>query len=129
MAYFNGFPATYQQMYPYTPQSQPKDTRVWVQGEESGKAYLVAPGNTIPLWDSESRTIYLKSANASGIPSMVILDYTVREPAKTPSNPVPVAKDDNLSVYATKDEIEAITGEITALRERLDKITKEGKHE
>ena len=51
---------------------------IWVQGESAGKSYLVAPGNTVPLWDSERQTVYLKSVDASGIPTMRILDYKER---------------------------------------------------
>lgn len=53
---------------------------IQVQGEGAAKAYNVAPGNTVPLWDSESQTIYVKSVDASGFPTMRILDYTIRDP-------------------------------------------------
>ena len=58
---------------------------VWVQGSEGAKAYLVAPNTTVTLWDSESPTIYLKTADASGVPSMRVLDFTERT-ANTPKN-------------------------------------------
>ena len=56
-----------QQMQPpmmQTAPSQPQQTDpsgiIWVQGEAGAKAYLVAPGNTVQLWDSEDQVIYLK---------------------------------------------------------------------
>ena len=49
--------------YPYQPTGI-----IWVSGEAGAKAYLVAPNNTVQLWDSESQTIYLKSADACGMP-------------------------------------------------------------
>ena len=52
---------------------------IWVQGETGAKSYLVAPNNTVQLWDSENQIIYLKSADARGMPSMKILDYTIRD--------------------------------------------------
>ena len=79
--------------YPYYPQySQPNinqpqtnqqgaSSLIWVQGEAGAKSYMVAPNNTIALWDSESQTVYLKSADASGMPSMRVLDYQIREDA------------------------------------------------
>ena len=78
MALFNsGYPASYQPMtYPQINQpmySQPQQVQngiIWVQGEAGAKSYLVAPNNTVQLWDSEAQTIYLKSADASGMPSM-----------------------------------------------------------
>ena len=127
MAYFNGFPATYQQMYPQYPVQQrqaPQDSRTWVQGEEGGKGYLVAPNNTIALWDSEAHTIYLKSADASGIPSMIILDYTVRETAKNTPNSLPVVSDDKYITFATKDDFKAVSDQISALQERVEELSK-----
>ena len=143
MAYYNGFPATYQPMYqPYTPvQSQQPNVApvqqpvqqnssiIWVSGEAGAKAYLVAPNNTVQLWDSEAQTIYLKSADASGMPSIKVLDYTIRETAKTGQNPVPIATDDNSSTYATKDEIKAVSDQITALRDRVDNLTRKRRRE
>ena len=53
MAYFNGFPASYQPMYPqYQPPAQNTQQQngiIWVQGEAAAKSYLVAPGQTVQL--------------------------------------------------------------------------------
>ena len=126
MAYYNGFPATYQPVYQIPQQpTQQQNGIIWVQGEAGAKSYMVAPNNTVQLWDSESQTIYLKSADASGMPSFKVLDYTIRETAKNGANTAPVITDDKLSAYATKDEIKAISDKITALRKRIDKLTKE----
>ena len=65
----------YQPMQPPTPPVPIKDERVWVQGEIGAKAYLVAPGNTVTLWDSEARRIWLKSVNAAGMPMMQEITY------------------------------------------------------
>lgn len=126
MAYFNGYPATYQPVYQPQPVQQPQQNGIiWVSGEAGAKAYMVAPNNTVQLWDSESQTIYLKSADASGMPSFKVLDYTIRDTGKNGSNTAPVLTDDKLSTFATKDEIKAISDKITALRKRIDKLTKE----
>lgn len=91
------FSMNYQQpYYPYTPQmpaapmmqnptptaNNTQSNLTWVQGEAGAKSYLVAPNTTVQLWDSEAQTIYLKSADASGMPSMKILDYTIRDAAQ-----------------------------------------------
>jgi hypothetical protein len=96
MAY-NYFPQNYQMpaYYPQVQQPQMPGTQmslanqpqqqasslIWVQGEGAAKSYLVAPGCTVALFDNESQTIYIKSADASGMPSMRILDYTFRDSA------------------------------------------------
>ena len=123
MAYYNGYPATYQPVYQVTqPQTQNQQSSIiWVQGEAGAKSYMVAPNSTVTLWDSENQTIYLKSADASGMPSIKTLDYTIRE-ARNGANTAPVISDDKLSTFATKDEIKAVSDRITAISERLDRM-------
>ena len=125
MAYYNGFPATYQPVYqlPQTQQTQ-NNGIIWVQGEAGAKSYLVAPNTTVQLWDSESQTIFLKSADASGMPSMKILDYTIRETGKIGSNNPVSVSDDILSGYATKEEIKAVSDQMTALKEKVDSLSR-----
>jgi len=112
MAYYGGFPATYQPMI-QTPQFQPPQQNqqgglIWVQGEAAAKSYMVAPGSTVQLWDSEEKVIYLKSADPSGMPSMKILDYTIRgEEKETPAEE-----------YATKAEVAALAEKIKELSRR-----------
>ena len=139
MALYNGgFPATYTPYYPpaqiqqpvANPAQQPaQGGLIWVQGEAGAKSYLVAPNSTVQLWDSEAQVIYLKSADASGMPSMKVLDYTIRETGLNGSNSAPVGSTNNLSGYATKEEIKAISERITAIRKRLDALTKEESNE
>lgn len=103
MAYNNTFPMGYQPMY-YQQQAQNTGGIIWVQGEAGAKSYLVAPNNTVQLWDSENQVIYLKSADASGMPSMKILEYTIKnnnQPAVAQS----FAQSDER--YVTKDELRA----------------------
>lgn len=132
MAY-NGFPATYQPMYypqqyqpqiPQQPAQQQQNNIIWVSGEAGAKAYLVAPNTTVQLWDSEAQCIYLKSADASGMPSMKILDYSIR--SQTPANgPVNGSAAQGISGqdYATKADVEALAGQITTLRAELDGLS------
>lgn len=125
MAYNNGFPMNYPQypqQYPQqyqqpipTPQQQmqqqPQNVGglIWVSGEAGAKAYLVAPNTTVQLWDSEANCVYLKSADATGMPSMKILDYTIRNA----QNDVKKAPLDNESKeYATKDDMAALKAEL-----------------
>ncbi len=117
MAYNNGFPMTYPQMYsqPYQPpQNQGNNAMIWVQGESGAKSYLTAPNTTVVLFDSESQTIYLKSADATGLPSMRILDYTIRD-----QNPQNGVFDKPAENYATRSEIDALRAEIKEIQARL----------
>lgn len=139
MAYNNYFPVGYQQQqyYPqqqqYTPipqqqqmasqQSQPQTNSsiIWVQGEAGAKSYLVAPNTTVQLWDSENQTIYLKSADGSGMPSMKVLDYKIRE-AVQPMQQAQAMSQQSAPApdYVTRDELAAFEAQI---REQIAGLT------
>ena len=123
MAYNNGFPITYQpayQMQPQVqqiqmPQPQQQQTGItWVQGEAGAKAYPVAPNTTVDLWDSEEQTIYLKSADMSGMPSMKILDYTVRDSVNPKNNHLTEQPVIDTSMFVTYDDLDARLEELTS---------------
>ena len=120
MAYNNYFPIGYTPYYPQQ-QSQPTVTQnnssiIWVQGEAGAKSYLVSPNTTVQLWDSESQTIYLKSADASGMPSMKVLDYTIRsEPQNGHSAPSNVPIQGKIS----REDLDALQRQIDALKDEM----------
>lgn len=139
MAYNNGFPATYPQFYPQyqqpqyqqqtqisQPQPQPgvqqSNPMIWVQGETGAKSYLLSPNTTLPLWDSERQTIYLKSADASGMPSMKILDYTIREQAQPQNIPVVSEQAQPKVDFVTHDELKDFEQKMT---HKIDEIKEE----
>ena len=62
-------------------QTQPTNDFLWVLNENEATSYPVAPNNTVTLWDKNLPTIYIKSVNAQGVPSMRILDFTERSSA------------------------------------------------
>ena len=137
MAYNNGFPVNYQQYYPtqynaYPTQMSAAPTQptqssiIWVQGEAGAKSYLVAPNTTVQLWDSESQTIYLKSADGSGMPSIKVLDYTIRQEAPNRA-PDAIKAESQGNTY--KDDLRAIQGQIDSLRRDLDELRKETDHD
>ena len=121
--YNNGYPATYQQFYPQpvAQQSQNHSGLNWIQGEQSAKSYLVAPNSSVVLFDSEAQTIYIKSADASGMPSMKILDYSIRDISKTVPAPISAESD----VYATKKDIAGINEQIKELKSKINSMRKE----
>ena len=125
MAYNNGFPVTYQPYYQaqyqqVQTQAQPQQQGgiIWIQGEAGAKSYLIAPNTTVALWDSEAQVIYLKSADASGMPSMKILDYQIREQKQPKSAQISQFESDK---YVTKEELKAYKD---ALEKRLESLRK-----
>lgn len=108
-----GYQPTYYPNYP-AQNAQPTNGITWVQGLAGAKSYLVAPNTTVQLWDSEKQTIYLKSADASGMPSIKTLDYTIRDD-KAPNLPLQGTENTQGIEYATKDDLKALKGEIIDL--------------
>lgn len=47
----------------------------WVQGEAGAKSWIVTPGATVLLMDSEAQRFYLKTADQSGVPVMRTFEY------------------------------------------------------
>lgn len=97
------------------PQNQQPVTNnmIWVQGEAGAKSFIVANGNTVPLWDSENQTVYIKTVDASGIPSMRVLDYTERTAAPRAPAAAPQAP---AVEYVTRAEFDALAAELEALK-------------
>ena len=131
MAYNSYFPAGYQPMY-YPQQNQVQGTQmslpnqpqqpqinngiIWVQGEAAAKSYPIAPNSSVPLWDSEANVIYIKSADMSGMPSIKILDYTMRDTA-------PRAQEIQAqSDFATKNDISILEKEISSLKSKFERM-------
>lgn len=96
-------------------QPNAQNSLIWVQGINAAKSYPVAPNTSVPLFDSEANVVYIKSADASGMPSIKILDYNVRdsEPRKAESAPQ--------MDFVTHNELADIQKEIDALKAKLER--------
>ena len=101
-------------------QGQPTNDFLWVLNENEATSYPVAPNNTVTLWDKNLPTIYIKSVNAQGVPSMRILDFTERlvNATKTPST----ATFDSPNNFVTIDSFNALKGDVEALRVKLEEL-------
>lgn len=139
MAMYNPLPITYQNPYyqhqllmqqqpqysmqqnPIIPQPQPQqpvqsNNIIWVTGEAGAKSYLVAPNTTVQLWDSESQTIYLKSADASGMPSIKTLEYNI----KNENQPIQakLVEDE----YISREEFDALKTQIMSIKREMKSL-------
>lgn len=114
MAYNNYFPAGYQPYQYQQVQTQQRPGIIWVSGEAGAKAYLVAPNTSVVLFDSEAQTIYIKSADASGMPSIRTLDYTMRDNVPQNTNISPQTD------YASKEDVDYLRKEIESLKAKFD---------
>lgn len=122
MAFNNYFPTGYQPFQMQGTQmslsNQPQQNGsglIWVQGEGAAKSYPIAPNTSVPLWDSEANVVYIKSADASGMPSIKVLDYTVRDNAPKQAEIQPH------SDFVTHDELADIQRELNALKSKFER--------
>ena len=109
------------QTAPTPMQNQPTNDFLWVLNENEATSYPVAPNNTVTLWDKNLPTIYIKSVNAQGVPSMRVLDFTERlaNAPKTPST----ATFDSPNNFVTIDSFNALKDDVQALRGKLNEIS------
>lgn len=105
--YNNYFPVTYPQVQPMT-YSQYQQTQTsginWVQGIEGAKAYPVAPNANVMLMDSSANTFYIKSADATGRPTISLYDYEERKVGND------ATAQNKTADFVTKEELYAILG-------------------
>ena len=95
----------------------PNNDMIFVLGQNEAESYPVAPNATVTMWDKNQKTFYIKTANAQGIPSMQIYDFTerVENPQKSPE------KHDCQcgNKFILKEELNAVQGEIQDILCRL----------
>lgn len=94
--------AQYQpQTFPTHSPETPQDEKIWVQGEEAARAYLVAPNGFVRLWDSIDNVFYEKTADGTGRPMMRKYKYSEIDGGTQPHC-------DSLSEYVKKEEFEKL---------------------
>ena len=109
-----------QQIQPVQTAQQPTNDFLWVLNENEATSYPVAPNNTVTLWDKTLPTIYIKSVNAQGVPSMRVLDFVERS-SESPTTPAGTAF--NLpNNFVTLDSFNALKGDVEALKGKLDEL-------
>ena len=110
----------YQQMPPQQPMAMHTDPMLWVLGQTEAESYPVAPNNTVTLWDKNQPTIYIKSANAQGVPSIRVLDFTERtaNATKTPEKHDCKCGDK----FATKEQLTELEGKISEITAIVDEL-------
>ena len=97
----------------FTPPTPPPSAPIWVQGEAGAKSYLVAPGQSLILMDSEAEVFYIKSTDASGVPQPLrTFDY--KERATGVSRPSQAAQMP-IEQFVTRAEFDALAAKIAEL--------------
>ena len=86
---------------------------IWISGESEATMYPIAPNNAVALWDRNGKSIYLKSADATGKPTMTVYDLV--EHAQNASD----ASQEQTVEYATKSDLSAVVGVVKGFDEML----------
>lgn len=119
-----------QQMPMQTPtqfmQTQPTNDMIWVLNESEATSYPVAINNSVVLWDKNNPTIYIKSMNAQGMPSMRILDFKERSTdARNIHENAPKTHECTCGdKFATKEQISDLEGKIDDLKAKYEQLSK-----
>ena len=101
----------------FTPQTEMN----WVQGIAGAKAFLVAPGNSVPLFDSEGNSFYIKAVDKSGMPlPLRIFDYHERIEGETAPKTAQEQPTVDLNKFATVEALQALQSDFEALAARLE---------
>jgi hypothetical protein len=136
MGYYNpSMPQENQIVQNYQPNQQPfqqpnqqpfiqptaTNDMLWVLNETEATSFPVAPNNSVTLWDKNKDTVYIKSVNMQGVPSMRILDYTERTAENTPKSP-----DKHIcqcgSKFVSKEDFDALQSKLEALQRELEEL-------
>ena len=98
----------------------PNNDMIFVLGQNEAESYPVAPNATVTMWDKNQKTFYIKTANAQGIPSMQIYDFTER--TETHENAPKTHKCTCGDKFATKEQINALEGKIDDLTAKYEEL-------
>ena len=130
MPYYPSYQPTFYNPYLYQPQTQQTQQNtgiVWISSEREAAMYPVAPNNAVTLWNQNEPVVYLKTADATGKPTLKTYDLVERVEK-------PVER--QAEGFATKEELAAVVGAvrdidgvISTLAKEVDGLKKETEHE
>ncbi len=109
---------------PIPMQTQLVSDMIWVLNENEATSYPVAPNNSVVLWDKSNSTIYIKSVNANGMPSMRVLDFVERNSntSNPQENTSPKHECKCGDKFATKEQVSALEGKIDELSAKYQEL-------
>ena len=136
------YPQSFQQNYPQTmPQQAPSQMQMQnggfipVPSEDVARNYPVAPGNSVTFKNENAPYVYTKTMGFSQLDRPIFEKYKlVREedapqPPQPPLNEKKEGEADSKTMDEIKEQIEALWGEIDAIKEQGRKPTNSKKRE
>ena len=90
---------------------------IWVSGAQEAQMYPLAPNNAVALWETSGKTIYLKSADQTGKPTIKVYDLVERTQSVSES----FGPEDKID-YVTREELGKISGVLESVRGDLEQM-------
>ena len=106
---------------PQMPQNQPLNQSgiIWISGLQEAQMYPIAPNNAVALWLKDGKTIYLKSADATGRPTLKVYDLVQRAETATDGSG---NADGNSPGYATKDDLSKVVSVVSGINDVINAL-------
>ena len=92
---------------------------IWISGLQEAQMYPCGPNSAVQLWEKDGKTVYLKSADATGRPSLKIYDLVERTETPQESSG---GTDNKVPDFATKEELSAVVGVVKGYSNALEAI-------
>ena len=107
---------------PAQPVQQPQNNNgiLWVSGEVGAKSYLVAPGTSVLLMDSEAERFFIKSTDVSGMPQPLRTFEYHEVGSQMPPKQSVQSMD---SKYVTRQEYDDLKAKCDAIASRLNSFS------
>ena len=109
-----------------TQQNSSWNDMIWVLSEVEAQSCPGAPNNSVTLWDKNKDTVYIKSVNAQGVPSMRILDYVERTADNASKMPYK-SECQCGSKFVSKEEFNALQSKLDGLQNELEALKEKPK--
>lgn len=110
---------TPQTVQPLTQPAQIPSDFIWVLNETEAVSYPVAPNNSVTLWDKNKDTIYIKSVNTQGVPTLRTLDYIERSDAQKTTQTAQIDASNN---FVSIDDFKVLQGKFDSLKSEIDDL-------
>lgn len=105
---------------PMQPQQSAQGAPIWVQGEAGAKSFLVGPGQSVMLMDSERDVFYIKASDQAGMP-LPLRTFDYKERASGAQKPVQAAQNPG-DQYVTRAEYDALAAKLAAVTAKLETV-------
>lgn len=92
---------------------------IWVSGLAEAQAFPVVANSAVALWENSGKTIFLKSSDATGKPSLRIYDLVERKESSSASFG---AVDEKAQDYASRNDVTAIAETVKGILGDIEQI-------